>query len=141
MTIKEIIEDMYGKMEQKERTDGTKYYCMKDDTYKHIIFKAHLDRMPSDDIYSRINDILGHLSNYDCETIEQCQDALIELEPDCYTSDLTAWLHDDNRNVYYLDDAISNGCTDGFSLLAWAQKAYIDEIAYLLLAEIEEIAI
>jgi hypothetical protein len=127
-TFKEVAQEIHSNMERATRDDGSKYYRMTEDIewQSDIVFAAHLDRMPCDDIYSRIEDILCNLT--ECEDEDEARDRLCELEPDCYTSDLTEWLNNDVRNVYYLDDAIEMGHKEGCALLAAAQKAYIDEI-------------
>lgn len=64
---------------------------------------------------------------------DECKD--IELEPDVYTSDLTAWLNEDENNVNYLTDAIKEfGITDGFQAISQAQAMWKYDI-YLVLLE------
>ena len=140
-TIQTLAKEIYNNMKYKERTNGKKYCCLKNDIewQRDIIRESHLGRMPSDDVYDRINTILGVIYELDEEANEDdIREAIYQIEPDCYTSNLTAWLHSDNRNVYYLDEALEMGCTDGFALLACAQKAYIEEIANNLVNAIQE---
>jgi len=135
-TIASVASAMYDNMERKERTDGKPYYVLKEaeSWQSDIIHNAHLDRMPSDDIYERINDVLSTLADLDNDATEDsATERFYEIEPDVYTSDLTAWLNSDNRNVYYLVEAQESGVTDGFQLLAIAQQKYIMEIAYAVL--------
>lgn len=141
-TIVSVAQEIYDNMEYKERDNKERYCCLKDHDIQwqsDIIRESHLDRMPSDDIYDRINTILGVIYDLDEEAIEQdIQEALSEIEPDCYTHDLTKWLNLDNRNVYYLDEAIQTGVNDGFQLLAIAQSNYIQEIGNALISAIQE---
>lgn len=136
-SIQEVAETMFKNMEEKERSDGSKYYCLSDREEQwqvDIIHGAHLDRMPNDDIYCRINDILGRLAELDRDADEDAaRELLYEIEPDIYTSDLTKWLSADNRNVYYLEDALSCGAQDGFGALSYAQSVYIQEIGNALI--------
>ena len=140
-TIVTVAEKIYNNMEYRERTNGDKFCCLKNDVQwqRDIIREAHLDRLPNDDIYDRINTILEVISNLDNETNEDdIREALYQIEPDCYTSDLTKWLNSDNRNVYYLNDTIDLGSKDGFELLSYAQNAYIQEIGHALISAIQE---
>lgn len=140
-TIMCIAEEMYNNMEYAKRTNGDKYIkCIKDiEWQKDIIHKAHGDRLPDDDIYERIYNILGVFM--ECESGEDAQDKIYEIEPDVYTSDLTKWLHDHNENVYYLTEAMEESggdIKDGFQLLTIAQGKYIQEISSALIAGIQE---
>ena len=129
----EAAQDMHSNLETATREDGSKYIRSVEDIewQRDIIFGAHLERMPCDDIYSRIEDILCNFT--ECEDEDEARDRLYEMEPDCYTSDLTEWLASHNGNVYYLDEAIEFGCKEGFALLAAAQKCYIEEIGNALI--------
>ncbi len=141
-TIQTVAQCIYDNMEYKERKDKSSFCCLKNRDIQwqtDIIHEAHLDRMPSDDIYDRINTILSNISDVtDDATDDDIRESIQAIEPDCYTSDLTKWLNSDNRNVYYLDEAISIGVTDGFQLLAIAQSTYIQEIGNALISAIQE---
>lgn len=53
----------------------------------------------------------------------------IELEPDVYTSDLTEWLNEDIKNVYFLSEALQEfNPIDGFKALSQAQATYKRQI-------------
>lgn len=124
----EAAQDIHSNLETATRDDGSKYIQMVEDIewQRDIIFGAHLDRLPCDDVYDRIEDILCNFT--ECEDEDEARDRLYEIEPDCYTSDLTKWLASNINNVYYLDEAIELGFKEGFALLAAAQKCYIEEI-------------
>jgi hypothetical protein len=138
-TIQEVAAEMYKNMEQKERKDGSKYYCniKKIDWQKEIIHKAHGDALPDDYIYEFINDALAVLS--DCEEGNE-EEAIYEMEPDCYTTNLTAWLHSSNNRVYYITEALEEfgDIKDGFQLLGIAQTKEKQEVAILVLEGIKE---
>lgn len=141
-TIVSVAKEIYDNMEYRKRDDKSKYCCLKDHNIQwqsDIIHESHLDRMPSDDIYDRIDDILGVISDLNEDSTEDdIRDAISTIEADCYTSDLTKWLNSDNRNVYYLDEAAELGVKDGFQLLACAQSVYIQEIGNALISAIQE---
>lgn len=138
-----IATEILENLEQKKRdpnNDNTYFYCLKKtiEWQQDIIRNAHNDRLPNDDIYNRIHDILECIQ--DIETEEQAQERLYEIEPDIYTNDLTAWLNDNINNVYYLTEALEEGMEikDGFNLLMYAQSKYIQEIGNTLIQGIVE---
>lgn len=93
---------------------------------------AHGETLPDDFIYSVIVDALDIFG--ECETEEQAQERIYEIEPDVYTSDLTAWLNSSNNRVYYLTQALEElEIKDGFQALAAAQQLEKQEIATAVL--------
>lgn len=141
-TIQSVSKEIYDNMVYSKRDNGNDYCHLKDDIQwqRDIIFQAHLERMPDDDIYDRINTILSVISNLDDDSNDDdIRDAIYEIEADCYTSDLTEWLNKDNRNVYYIEEATTEfGATDGFQILGIAQQRYIQEIGNDLINAIQE---
>jgi len=141
MTIQSVAEEMSKNFITGTRTDGKNYiHCKEHIQWQtDIIHKAHLDRLPSDDVYDRIDTILSAWADMPVDADEDdARERLDEIEPDVYTSDLTAWLHEDNRNVYYMEEAIKEGSADGFNALMRAQSIYIQEIGQALLDGIKE---
>jgi hypothetical protein len=97
---------------------------------KALCFAAHNngETLPDDFIYSMIVDALDIFS--ECETEENAQDRIYIIEPDIYTSELTAWLSSSNNRVYYLTQALEEfEPKDGFQALAIAQQLEKQEIA------------
>lgn len=88
---------------------------------------AHDDgaMLPDDWRYVFIETAIDALAEH-----EDTEEALGRLEPDIYTSDLTAWLHSRDSRVYYLGDALSEygSFRDGFQLLAAAQMIEKEEV-------------
>jgi hypothetical protein len=70
---------------------------------------------------------------------EDTDDARGSLEPDIYTSDLTAWLHSRNSRVYFLGEALSEygSFCDGFQLLATAQMIEKEEVFQQVVAALQ----
>lgn len=138
-TVQSVAEEMLKNMEQKERTNGDKFYCnIKEiEWQKDIIRKAHGDSLPDDYIYEFINDALCVLN--DCEEGKE-EESIYEIEADSYTSDLTAWLHSSNDRVYYLTEVMEEGLSimDGFQLLSAAQQKEKQEVAFAVLNGIKE---
>ena len=140
-TIQTVAKEIYDNMEYKTRDNGDKYCILKNDIeWQHdIIRESHLDRLPSDDIYDRIDSILDVISELEeNDTEDDIREVIYGIEPDCYTADLTKWLNSDNRNVYYLNEVLENGCKDGFKLLSYAQTTYIQEIGNTLVSAIQK---
>lgn len=88
------------------------------------------------EIAEAMRDILEDEKIKDIEEFKElCQE--IETEADIYTEDLIEWLHEDNENINYLTDAITEfNITDGFNALATAQALYKQEILACLIEQI-----
>lgn len=97
------------------------------------VHQAHGDRLPDDWIFDKYVEILERLAEYELTNVDSLEENRAEIVDglvDVYTSDLTAWLNKDNRNVYYLTEAQEEygQQEDGFKLLAMAQYMAINEI-------------
>jgi len=139
-TITKLAGDLAGQFKTSKRTDGNEYVYLPDDAPDHeaiksALYKAHGDgeRLPDDWIYATFQDLLERISGYTIETpndLDEYRHEIVDSAVDIYTHDLTAWLHSDNRNVYYLT-AVQDEygpVEDGSKLLAMAQYMAIDEI-------------
>lgn len=108
-TIQNVAEDIQNQLETKTRLDGTRYVCQKEpsiDWITDICRDAHGDRMPSDDVYDVISETIDALAELEPDADEDdARDRLQEMEPPCYTSDLTRWLGSHNGNIDYLTQA------------------------------------
>jgi hypothetical protein len=80
--------------------------------------------LPDDWRYAFIEQAVDALAEH-----EDADEALGRLEPDIYTSDLTAWLHSLNSRVYFLGEVLAEygSFRDGFQLLAAAQMIEKEE--------------
>ena len=139
-TIKTVAQEMLDNLETRKRDNGDSFICTIEtiEWQQDIIRGAHLDRMPSDDIYNRIYEILDVLSGIDDDADEDtARDEIYTIGADDYTSDLMKWLSDHGQNLYYADEILKEGNTlDFFNLLQMAQLRYIEEIANELLSGI-----
>jgi len=80
-------------------------------------------------------------ANAIAESGDDPSDAISELEPDCYTGELTAWLAARADHVYYLTEVLEEiDIKDGFQLLALAQQKQIQEIGFALILELEKVS-
>ena len=137
-TIASVAQEMLDNFEYKTRTDGSKYSVQKSPSKEwitNICCEAHGDRLPSDDVYEVIVDVLEGLT--ECDNENDAEDRINEIESDIYTHDLTGWLHSNNNNVYYLTQALDElNIKDGFLALSTAQYLWKQEIAHTVLREI-----
>jgi len=143
-TVITLAKELQEYLTRSTREDDTTYVHLKDgypQWMKDVIREAHGDRLPDDDVYERIEDIIDTLSDIDDDASEdEIQERIDGIEPDVYTSDLTEWLNARNDNVYYLTEALEEmEIKDGFQLLAYAQSIYIREIANTLISELQKL--
>lgn len=79
------------------------------------------DSMDTDSAYAFTVEALDILS--ECETEEEAEGRILELGPDVYTHDLTAWINRSVKNVEYITEALKEyNPEDGFKLLSSAQS-------------------
>lgn len=114
-TIQEAAEHFGAQFELRKRADATEYWARKDtslpleegdSTLEALVVAAHDNRewFPDDVRYKYLVDALDILA--DCEDENEYYERL-DSDVDIYTSDLTAWLHSNNKRVSYLDEAVS----------------------------------
>lgn len=141
MDINEKAQALYDALETKTRDNGDKFVSLKDGSPEwmtQVIREIHGDKLPDDTTYEFIERCARAIEDVDAG---EMQDAISEIEPDCYTNDLTGWLHARADHVYYLTQALEDygPFDDGFKLLATAQKMHIDEIGSALIAALENV--
>jgi hypothetical protein len=92
--------------------------------------------LPDDCRYTFIEEAVDALADH-----ADVDEALALLEPDIYTSELTAWLNSLNCRVSYLDEAQSRygSFRDGFQLLAAAQMIEKEEVFQQVVAALEQV--
>jgi len=138
-TVQDVAKEMLNNMEQKTRNDGKSFYCCKNEIewQQDIIREAHGDKLPDDYVYEFTNDALCVLS--DCDEGQE-DDAIYEIEADCYTSNLTEWLNSRCDRVYYLTEVLEEfqPVIDGFAALTMAQQKEKQEVAQAILSGIKE---
>ena len=139
MDTKELAELMSKELVWGERNDGSKFASLKDGSpeWMHdVIRAAHEDSFPDDTIYEFVDRAVNAFAES-----EDPNDAIYEVEPDVYTSDLTEWLHRRADHVFYLTQALEESETrDGFQALQAAQGIQIREVAELTLSALQEVA-
>jgi hypothetical protein len=151
LTIRDKAKQLEQKLIIKTRDDGSNYICIdglagKDypEWMQDVCMAGHLDTLPNDESYKAISSIISSIVELD-DDITDADDILEELrdggclEPDCYMSSLTGWLHSNNSYMIYLDDAMQEyNPIDGCQLLATAQGIWLDETAAAVVRALEE---
>ena len=133
-TISEFAKELQGMFITDTRDNGEKFIKTIDNRpewLQELIREAHGDMMPEDYKYQFVSDAIDYIA--DNGNDEELLD-YPEIEPDCYTSDLTAWLNSDNRRVYYLTEVLEEmDIKDGFQALAAAQLQEKREVYNIIL--------
>jgi len=143
--IIELAIKLSKQFETGKRNDGKEYlFIREDDKYSQwmqdVIFAGHLDRFPNDSSYEACQKVIDEIAELDANIPDDEIIDNLTLEPDIYTANLTSWLASDINNVYYLEDAISNGAKDGFQVLAWAQADFYRETAQAIIDKLIEVS-
>lgn len=126
ITLQDLAKEMSQAFEGSTRVSGESFRKLKEGSPKWmtaIIHAAHGDMLPDDWRYAFVEEV--------CDTLADAEDAdEVQLEPDIYTNDLTAWLHSRADRVGYITEALEEGLgfKDGFQLLAYAQLREKEEV-------------
>jgi hypothetical protein len=144
----ELATILSKQFETAKRNDGKEYLRIReDDKYakwmQDVIFAGHLDTFPNDESYIACQKIIDNIAELDASVFEDNEvlENLEEIEPSCYTSDLTAWLNSNNTYVYYLTEALEElDIKDGFQLLAYAQSIWLREMTDAIVSKLIDIA-
>jgi hypothetical protein len=146
--IIELATTLSKQFETAKRNNGKEYLRLREDD-KHadwmrdVIFAGHLDTMPNDESYLACQKIIDTIAEMDASAFEDSEvlDNLDEIEPSCYTSDLTSWLASNNSYVYYLTEALEELETkDGFQLLTYANSIWLREMTGAIVSKLIDIA-
>lgn len=140
MNIQQLADKYYQSFQLKTRTNGERFYCVKDDCQDdqltELIRIAHDDLLPDDYIYQYIHDALEIISN-----MSETDDIYdITLEPDCYTRDLLKWVSTNLTRIAYCDEAIeAYGCNDFVNILMTAQTIERENVLHSVYQSLTEI--
>jgi hypothetical protein len=138
--IQKLAASLTKALETRKRDNGNEFVCLKDGSpvwMTEVIRSAHADKLPDDTTYAFIEKCADALADADEDA--EPSDVILEIEPDIYTADLTAWLHARADHIFYLNEVLEecSGTTDGAQLLMAAQKKQIDEVGYALVSALE----
>lgn len=133
----------------KERDDGERFYCLSDSAPEWCstaVMLAHDDELPNDSRYALIRDAAIALSDQQCDSAEDAQEALWELSCDLLPSSTAAllqWFADRPSRLSDCDDALeelgSSGSYGSASdLLELGHRRASEAVLSVLIAEIEE---
>lgn len=127
MTIQDLAKEAYGHFTQKPCPDGRTIWVndVKEGDWVNDLTRAAHDNgnvFPDDFRYEAIVRALSALA--DCDDPDDA-----EVDPDVYTSNLTAWLASSIDRVEYLSEALRElDPPSAFALLAYAQSLELREV-------------
>lgn len=118
------------------RADGKTYKYLKQDEYyndwmQDVIRAGHLDTLPNDESYEACETVIDAIAELDKDEIDN-DEVLdnLDIDPSCYTSALTGWLHSNNSYIEYITEAIETygDLKDGFQILTCAYTVWMEEV-------------
>jgi hypothetical protein len=141
-TLQSLAREMSLAFESATRTSSGETFRKLRDTAPEwmttVCRLAHDDGslLPDDSRYAFIEQAVDALAEH--EDADKARDC---LEPDVYTSELTAWLYSQNSRVSFLSDALAEygSFRDGFELLAAAQMIEKEEVFQQVLDALHEV--
>jgi hypothetical protein len=145
-SVQALAKELSAAFTHDKRNDGQEYVHLKNGSPEwmtEIIRAIHGDKMPDDTTYAFIEQCADAIADASDDNEDAIREAIDDIEPDSYTSNLTGWLHARVDHVYYLSevlDEMGGDVKDGFQLLAMAQKKQIDEIGFALVFQLEQLA-
>lgn len=104
--------ELSAAFERVNRPDGETYVRLKPgspDWMTAAVRSAHGGVLPDDAIYSRCEDVADAIAEADAEDADAAREACDQIEPDCYYSDLTAWLASCPNALALCDQAREEG--------------------------------
>ena len=137
MNIAKKAQKLLDNLEPKHRECDNKDIIVSKSTsnkeYEQLCDVLMNIQMSMDSVYMFAWEALNAITEANAKTEEQAHEAIDQIEPDVYTSDLTSWLNESNYHVYYLEQAIKEyGATSGFQILAVAQQLAKQEVGHLV---------
>ena len=137
MNIAKKAQKLLDNLEPKHRECDNKDIIVSKRTcnkeYKQLRDVLMNIQMSMDSVYMFAWEALNAITEADAKTLVEAQEAIDGIEPDIYTSDLTAWLNEHCGHVYYLTQALDEYETkDGYNALAIAQQLAKREIGQLI---------
>lgn len=138
-TVQTLAAELSAQFEQKERNNGVKFWCKKDDAPEELtdlIHKAHGDFMPDDWKYQFIVQALDTIA----ETEDEDELDAPNMEPDVYTHDLLNWLASNLNRPNYVDEAVEelghgDSITDD---IGYGQMKEKEEVYYSVLESLRD---
>jgi hypothetical protein len=145
--VRQHIRTLNGAVRLSKRDNGERYYDSElafDHPLHHVMSDAAFSICEGvgqlDFFYMVLPEVVDQLATIEFEDESGAHEA-IELEADCYTADLTDWLHSSVYNLDYLTQVLSEiGSHDAFEALALAQQRAKEEIAHAFVDKLFEYA-
>jgi len=129
---------LYEALISDKKANGDYYIVLRDGSPSWMGGVCHAEygsRADRDTVFEFIDKVAGHLAGLDEDVSrDDAIESLNEIPSDVYTTDLTAWLHASDYNVYYITEVLQEqDIKDGFALLGAAQKKQIEEVGAILI--------
>ena len=140
-TVQQLATEYAAMFEQRTPAggdeDAPKRWYMKDGAPQEltaIVYAGHSDMMPDDAKYEYVLHAFDIISELDEEADEDAfNERCGEIEPDCYTVELTRWLASHIQRQFYVDEVLEGCDVDSCSmLLMMAQVREREEVARLV---------
>lgn len=142
--LQKLAAVLYDCLEEKERVNGEKFLCIKNNLKKsteekirNLIHAAHGEFLPDDFRYNMIGSALSSIAagSLDDENIYE----IAGLEVDIYNSDLLKWVSSNLSRSEYVNDAISEYGWPGdvMAAITMGQSKEIQEIFSTVLHYLE----
>ena len=116
MSVQDLAKEASQYMTTGKRDNGDTFYKTTDNRpewFRDLVHSAHDDYLPDDYRYRWIAYALDAFSSYD-----DAEQAIDEIEPDCYNFDLLKWVGSNLYRMGYVDEVLSSGSFDSLSPLA-----------------------
>lgn len=143
-TIQELAQELFDALTTEIRgEDQTERVFLREGSpvwMRDVVLACDPDQGNLDTLYDFVNRAAGALADASEHWYaEELREAITEIEPDVYTSDLCKWLAAHPFHMGYVDEAMAEFGTfkSGFDLLEAAQKAHIEAIGFALLDQLE----
>jgi hypothetical protein len=141
MSIQELAKMLSSALVTGKRNDGEDFVHLKDKSPQwmtEVIHAVHGNKLPDDTVYALIEKCADVIAE-----AESPADAIYEIEPDVYTSDLTGWLHARVDHTEYVNEAIEEGFDKDVhtiaDLLTMAQARQIQEVGNALISALSDV--
>ncbi len=149
MNVQTLADKLARSMERRTRNDGHEFYCLKDSAPQwmtDVIQTVHRDTLPDDTIYDFIYRAANALAETDLDVYDDTdlQVVIDDIQPDIYTSDLTAWLHANLDHLIFADEALRElfayrDTPTLFEVLQTAQQSHIQDVGATLLDTLRQL--
>lgn len=138
-TIGEVSRQILQNFTRRELNDGRRIWDLEQnvDWQHEIIRNALQDPIENPEVCSSIFRIL--LEIFVASSQEEAEELLLEIEPSSDLRELTGWLHSSEKNIEYINQVLQIASSaDGLTLLAMAQRLFLQDTGRRIIDEIQQ---